>query len=557
MNQFSTDIRQGTFKKHSGMYIGEEMQPEIKENRNILITTYPDQTTAYQHQIGTYQRNSKNHKKGDIKYQTRYKNWICIYSNILKAWENVCTYPTVSYGLTCDQRNAFVVDVDEYFESLEIAEKYILSIRNIRPSYIIRNPKSGHIQFGYAIKQPIKKWLFPQYNQLIKKLAGIFHSDACFNGPACKNPYYVGFESKISGIVYDIKDLKGLFSVLSNEEESDKQILLQQSVAMSSKELRNSNNKENNKENNNLVNNNKFLLFPFLTHNTNTNLNKDANLINEDIQENEVNEVNSLQQIADADDRRSDVSSDNNGWHNTFLKIGRNLVFKYFREHKEKFPNELIDSTAEEVSILTEQTTGIAYTDKKESILQMRSIVKWCNDKGWKSFGNIENKGKTIKDTANCTAFGSNTRRKSLETRHNRKLEKIVKFREWMEIHYNEVDLESKGKPKKGKISRRKAAELIGISYDEFRAYLKMLNLGEISIEIREENKYERSSEQDTNEDIWYNECDTKSMGGVQGQLRQGSASLSRKLDSEGNEIDKEQSWQGHESSLSQIREAS
>ena len=59
-----------------------------------------------------------------------------------------------------------------------------------------------------------------------------------------------------------------------------------------------------------------------------------------------------------------------------------------------------------------------------------------------------------------------------------------------MELNEDLVDLESKGKTKKGKISKKEAAKRIGITYAEFRNYLKMSEKGQISWNNSKDNSY-------------------------------------------------------------------
>lgn len=505
MNEFSADISRGTHKRHRGMYLGEELKPEIKENRNILITLYPDEKSAFQARIGEYKRNTKYHKKGDPKFETHYRNWIQIYPNILKAWESVMTFPTVSWGLTCNQRNVFVVDVDNPVESLEKAEEYIKNIKNITPSYIIRNPSSGKFQFGYVLKEPIWVWddnLKKGYNKLNKRLAKVFHSDECFVGPACKNPFYVGFESKIyrdennNFKIYSIKDLKELF-MLSGERDSDKLNLSQQSVAISSKELGLSSEEKNNLEEKNICELlfkyylDNILISPFLFFFLYIITN---NLVDLFSKNNLVDKVNSLQQIACTDGlalAKTDAQSDNH--ITTYMKLLRNKIFAYFRKNKQKLTDTNVLKQFEKETIQEMEEQGWVFNNMKQTLDATIRIQEWCNSKGWNSFYNNQKAETSIKDSFNRTKYGVNTRRKSLETRHNRKLEKISKFREWMSENESKV-WRKRCKAKEGFLNLKDCAELVGISLQEFKQYLKLIDKGEITIERSEYGKEDKEA---------------------------------------------------------------
>ena len=425
-----------------GMYIGEHGRPDIKENRNILITYLPDETSSYLKKVGTYKKNFKNHKKGDPRYKTCYSKWIRKYSDILKAWEYVEAYPTVSYGLTRNERNVLVVDVDEEFDSMQHAKKYISERTSAKPSYTIRNPLSGHIQFGYVLRKGIKFWNFQWFNKIIKHLAKKFNSDSAFNGPACKNPYFIGFESEISGIVYDSvadPNLRDLFEIKTNEVHSHSVMDFSNTVAYKAKALEE--NIENKKNCNNNINTSSSLS-SFL-YNTNPNL-------------------------KDSDNHVS-----------MYMKILRNKIFKYFRETSGKECDIKTARIFEKETIKEMTEMGYVFNNMKQTIDATKKIMKWCNTKGLAHFGKKNNAKTGENDTS---LFQIYSRKKSLEIRHEKMQEKKRKFREWIYENAEKVDLESKGKPKKGKISKKEAAKRIGITYDEFRAYMYEVKKGRLSI---------------------------------------------------------------------------
>ena len=205
------EVTNGTYNKVVGMYIGEQNNTSCKQNCNILVTMVPspnfnDTITI---QKGFYQRNYLKHKKGDHKIvKVLRKVPAPTTPNIQAAWQMVYDYPTVSYGLSFFRRDVIIIDSDAYYESLEKAKETISNFTNKAQlpevSYILRNPSSGHIQCGWFLDKPFEKYEFNKYNEITKTFASMYQTitgndgDICFNGPACKNPFYEGFESYIS-----------------------------------------------------------------------------------------------------------------------------------------------------------------------------------------------------------------------------------------------------------------------------------------------------------------------------------------------------------------------
>ena len=205
------EITNGTYNKVVGMYIGEQNNTSCKQNRNILVTMVPSQNfnDTITIQRGFYQRNYLKHKKGDPKIvKVLRKVPAPTTPNIQAAWQMVYDYPTVSYGLSFFRRDVIVIDSDAYYESLEKAKETISNFTKKAQlpevSYILRNPSSGHIQCGWFLDKPFEKYEFNKYNEATKMFASMYQTmtgndgDICFNGPACKNPFYEGFESYVS-----------------------------------------------------------------------------------------------------------------------------------------------------------------------------------------------------------------------------------------------------------------------------------------------------------------------------------------------------------------------
>lgn len=188
--------------KKFGSYIGTEDDPTCKRNCKIIQTCEDDKEfPVFIPHIA--KRNSKYHKKGEHYSTVIYNQKPLPYfldendqPSMAKVWKHVSTYPTVSYTFNgkdnSKQRNVIVVDNDNYFENIGEVKSYIVKTIGLStapmPSYIIRNKLSGHAQFGWFINPCFDKDL---YNFVTKKMNAFFHADACFNGPACKNPYYM------------------------------------------------------------------------------------------------------------------------------------------------------------------------------------------------------------------------------------------------------------------------------------------------------------------------------------------------------------------------------
>ena len=205
------EVTNGTYNKVVGMYIGEQNNTSCKQNCNILVTMVPSPNfnDTINIQKGFYQRNYLKHKKGDPKIvKVLRKVPAPTTPNIQAAWQMVYDYPTVSYGLSFFRRDVIIIDSDAYYESLEKAKETISNFTKKAQlpevSYILRNPSSGHIQCGWFIDKPFEKYEFNKYNEATKMFASMYQEatgndgDICFNGPACKNPFYEGFESYVS-----------------------------------------------------------------------------------------------------------------------------------------------------------------------------------------------------------------------------------------------------------------------------------------------------------------------------------------------------------------------
>ena len=217
------EITKGTGNKRFGMYVGEPNNPDCKRNANICITSAKTNNFRDTILINTHEQYKRNvikngeiiHKVGEVKY----KSILAIrpLTDIKSAWKHCSEYPTVSYGLNCFRREVLIIDSDYAYASLSQLKSYVsLFCKEAllpEPSYVLRNPKSGHGQIGWFMSVPFesmnKMFNFHDFNSSIKALAYCWNmitkldGDYCFNGPACKNPFYNGFESSISDNVID------------------------------------------------------------------------------------------------------------------------------------------------------------------------------------------------------------------------------------------------------------------------------------------------------------------------------------------------------------------
>lgn len=230
------EVTKGTGNKRFGMYVGEPNNPKCKENRNICITSFKSNDFSDTITIKTNEQYKRNvirngeiiHKVGDWKY----RNIIAIRprTDIKSAWKHCSEYPTVSYGLNCFRREVLIIDSDYAYTSMNQLQSYVsLFCKESHlpePSYVLRNPVSGHGQLGWFLSVPFesmnKTFNFHDFNSSIKALAYVWSSitkldaDYCFNGPACKNPFYTGFESSISGNVIDTYQITDLLNKARN-----------------------------------------------------------------------------------------------------------------------------------------------------------------------------------------------------------------------------------------------------------------------------------------------------------------------------------------------------
>ena len=212
------EITPGTGNKRLGMYVGEPNNPDCKRNANICITSFKTNDSILINTQEQYKRNvirdgEKIHEVGDFKLKKIPA--IRPLTDITSAWKNCKDYPTVSYGLNCFRREVLIIDSDYTYTSLNQLKSYASLFCNEahlpEPSYILRNPKSGHGQIGWFMSTPFESinrtFNFSDFNASIKALALCWNmiteldGDYCFNGPACKNPFYSGFESSINNNV--------------------------------------------------------------------------------------------------------------------------------------------------------------------------------------------------------------------------------------------------------------------------------------------------------------------------------------------------------------------
>ena len=194
------------------MYLGAKGNTS-KELHHVFQVYNYDYNLRTEIQCGVYKINVNGHKKGEPKYRTvcgkviSDKRW----TNIRQVWRAAYEYPTVSAGLSKFERNVLIIDSDEYYNSLTELKQLVINFTNKfdlpGASYIIRNPSSGHAQFGWFLDSPIYKnkqegahvaWIACE--RTLAKLWTEYtgkEADLRYNGPACKNPFSEMFEAEV------------------------------------------------------------------------------------------------------------------------------------------------------------------------------------------------------------------------------------------------------------------------------------------------------------------------------------------------------------------------
>ena len=151
------------------------------------------------------------------------------FPNLSYAWAAAADFPTVSYGFTNWQRNALIIDSDQEYGCLQEAVNTFIRFAKYfsipKPNTVLRNPKSKHVQAAWFLDSPFYTKDFYLFNVYTKKMANAYRdftgkdADICFNGPACKNPYYKGFESAfLNSYTSNIDDFDSVYDYSSNIE---------------------------------------------------------------------------------------------------------------------------------------------------------------------------------------------------------------------------------------------------------------------------------------------------------------------------------------------------
>lgn len=188
--------------KYHGSYLGRKNDITVKQTENIIITK-----ESRSFDDGWWKETDEVYKRGPKKGQHKKRFYLHYYPKLeytenqkpalYKVWKSVPEYPIVSYKFSYTERANLIVDIDDKVASIKAAKDIIDKLKPSRlpePSYIIRNPLSGHFQFGWFTTITKNE---TKFNQTIKALANIFKSDEAFNGPACKNPYSSQLETKV------------------------------------------------------------------------------------------------------------------------------------------------------------------------------------------------------------------------------------------------------------------------------------------------------------------------------------------------------------------------
>ncbi len=168
-------------------------------------TSLPTDEVILKETNEVYQRDYGVHKKGDKKYKKIFK-YRTVYNDIFSAWKAVTnTEPhakQVSSGLNHKRRDILICDIDVEVNDPDVIEK----LKNMNCNYIIRNPKTKHLQVGWKYDKPL--WVdyggskihrsnILKINEYVRQQVARRNKDVdlnkvgddCYTGWQCKNPY--------------------------------------------------------------------------------------------------------------------------------------------------------------------------------------------------------------------------------------------------------------------------------------------------------------------------------------------------------------------------------
>jgi hypothetical protein len=181
---------------------------DYSKDKNLPVKYFPTSLPTDEvilKENGVYQRNYGTHTKGDTKYKKVFK-YRTVYNNIFDAWKAVAELEPhakqVSSGLNHSRRDVLVCDIDAEINDPDI----IYRLKELHCNYIIRNPKTNHLQVGWKYDKP----LLEQYsgkeihrrnilkiNEYVRQQVAKRNKDVNlnkvgddnYNGWQCKNPY--------------------------------------------------------------------------------------------------------------------------------------------------------------------------------------------------------------------------------------------------------------------------------------------------------------------------------------------------------------------------------
>ena len=123
-----------------------------------------------------------------------FENGKPLYNNILECWKAHKEYKQCSSGLTHSVRNVLVLDIDT---ELTVEERCKLQTQ-LKPTYIVLNPKTNHLQFGFLYSETlfkknnnIHRCNILAINDAARKILNRTDEvgDDNYTGWQCKNPF--------------------------------------------------------------------------------------------------------------------------------------------------------------------------------------------------------------------------------------------------------------------------------------------------------------------------------------------------------------------------------
>ena len=182
---------------------------DYAKDKNLPVkyfpTSVPTDEVILKETNEVYQKNYGVHKKGDKKYKKVFK-YRTLYNNIFSAWKAITNIEPhakqVSSGLNHKRRDILICDIDVEINDPDVIEK----LKNMNCNYIIRNPKTKHLQVGWKYDKPL--WVdyggskihrnnILKINEYVRQQVAKRNKDVdlskvgddCYTGWQCKNLY--------------------------------------------------------------------------------------------------------------------------------------------------------------------------------------------------------------------------------------------------------------------------------------------------------------------------------------------------------------------------------